>query len=93
MEIMSGKNQKPSQDWLNIVVSNKARNKIRQKLSEAEFKKAADGKELLGRRLKNWKMELDDETMATMMKKLTVATLFLRRRLTPSLKKVEEGRI
>ena len=75
VEIMSGKNQKPSQDWLNIVVSNKARNKIRQKLSEAEFKKAADGKELLGRRLKNWKMEIDDETMAVMMKKLPYKTL------------------
>ncbi len=75
VEIMSGKNQKPSQDWLNIVVSNKARNKIRQKLSEAEFKKAADGKELLGRRLKNWKMELDDEIMATMMKKLPYKTI------------------
>ena len=72
---MSGKNQKPSQDWLNIVVSTKARNKIRQKLSEAEFKKAADGKELLGRRLKNWKMEIDDETMATMLKKLPYKTL------------------
>ena len=75
VEIMSGKNQKPSQDWLNIVVSTKARNKIRQKLSEAEFKKAADGKELLGRRLKNWKMEIDDETMATMLKKLPYKTL------------------
>lgn len=75
VEIMSGKNQKPSQDWLNIVVSNKARNKIRQKLSETEFKKAADGKELLGRRLKNWKMELDDETMAVMMKKLPYKTI------------------
>ncbi len=75
IEILSGKNQKPSQDWLNIVVSNKARNKIRQKLSEAEFKKAADGKELLGRRLKNWKMELDDETMAAMMKKLPYKTV------------------
>ena len=75
VEIMSGKNQKPSQDWLNIVVSNKARNKIRQKLSEAEFKKAADGKELLGRRLKNWKMEIDDETMAAVMKKLPYKTL------------------
>ena len=75
VEIMSGKNQKPSQDWLNIVVSNKARNKIRQKLSEAEFKKAADGKELLSRRLKNWKMEIDDETMATVMKKLPYKTL------------------
>lgn len=75
VEIMSGKNQKPSQDWLNIVVSTKARNKIRQKLSEAEFKKAADGKELLSRRLKNWKMEIDDETMAIIMKKLPYKTL------------------
>ena len=75
VEIMSGKNQKPSQDWLNIVVSNKARNKIRQKLSEAEFKKAADGKEILGRRLKNWKMEIDDETMAVMLKKLPYKTI------------------
>ena len=75
VEIMSGKNQKPSQDWLSIVVSTKARNKIRQKLSEAEFKKASDGKELLARRLKNWKMELDDETMATIMKKLPYKTI------------------
>ena len=75
VEIMSGKNQKPSADWMNIVVTNKARNKIRQKLSEAEFKKAADGKEILGRRLKNWKMELDDETMAAILKKLQFKTI------------------
>ena len=75
VEIMSGKNQKPSPDWLNFVVTNKARNKIRQKLSEAEFQKAADGKELLGRRLKNWKMELQDETMAALLKKLQFKTI------------------
>ena len=75
VEIMSGKNQKPSPDWMNIVVTNKARNKIRQKLSEAEFKKSADGKEILGRRLKNWKMELDDETMAALLKKLQYKTI------------------
>ena len=70
VEIMSGKNQKPSQDWLNYVVTNKARTKIKQKMSEVEFQKASDGKELLGRRLKNWKMELNDETMASLLKKL-----------------------
>ena len=70
VEIMSSKNQKPSQDWLNFVVTNKARTKIRQKLSEAEFQKASEGKELLERRLKNWKLELDDETLAAIMKKL-----------------------
>ena len=75
VEIMSGKNQKPSSDWLNFVVTNKARNKIRQKLDEAELKKAADGKELLGRRLKNWKLELDDKTMATMLKKFQFKTV------------------
>ena len=75
VEIMSGKNQKPSSDWLNIVVTTKARTKIRQKLSEAEFKKASDGKEILGRRLKNWKMELDDETLAAILKKLQYKTI------------------
>ena len=75
VDIMSGKNQKPSPDWLNFVVTNKARNNIRQKLSEAEFQKAADGKELLGRRLKNWKMELDDEVLATILKKLQYKTI------------------
>ena len=75
VDIMSGKNQKPSPDWLNFVVTNKARNKIRQKLSEAEFQKAADGKELLGRRLKNWKMELDDEVLAAILKKLQYKTI------------------
>ena len=75
VDIMSGKNQKPSPDWLNIVVTSKAKTKIRQKLSEAEFQKAADGKELLGRRLKNWKMELEDDVMAAILKKLQYKTI------------------
>ena len=75
IEIMSGKNQKPSADWLNFVVTTKARTKIKQKMSEAEFQKAADGKEILSRRLKNWKMEVDDETMAALLKKYQFKTL------------------
>ena len=75
VEIMSGKNQKPSAGWLNFVVTGKARTKIKQKLSEVEFQHAADGKELLERRLKNWKMELDDETLAAILKKLQLKTI------------------
>lgn len=75
VEIMSSKNQKPSSDWLNIVVSSKARSKIKQKLSEAEYQKAAEGKEVLARRLKNWKMELPDEVMAVLIKKLQMKTI------------------
>ena len=75
VEIMSSKNQKPSPDWLNFVVTTKAKTKIKQKLGEGEFAKATDGKELLGRRLKNWKMELDDETTATIIKKHQFKTI------------------
>ena len=75
VEIMSSKNQKPSPDWLNIVVTSKARAKIRQKLSEAEFQKAAEGKELLERRLKNWKLGLNDEDLAALMKRTQHKTL------------------
>ena len=75
VDIMSSKNQKPSKDWLNFVVTNKARNRIRQKLSEVEFQKAADGKEMVGRRLKNWKMELEDEVLAAILKKLQFKTI------------------
>ena len=75
VEIMSGKNQKPSSDWLNIVVTSKAKTKIKQKLSEAEFQKASDGKELLGRRLKNWKRDLSDDVMAELLKRLKYKTI------------------
>ena len=75
VEIMSGKNQKPSSDWINYVVSTKARNKIRQALSEAEYKKAAEGKELLTRRLKNWKLEFPDDQLAEFMKKQKYPTV------------------
>ena len=75
VEIMSSKNQKPGADWVGYVVSSKARNKIRQALHEAEYKKADEGKELLGRRLKNWKLELPDEMITEFMKKRRYGTL------------------
>lgn len=75
VDIMSGKTQKPSSDWLSFVVTSKARNRIKQELNEEEYKKAAQGKELLGRRLKNWKLELTDEVLAELLKKLKYATL------------------
>lgn len=64
VEIMSNKNQKPSVDWLNIVVSSKARNRIKSKLKEEEGKRSRMGRELLERRMKNWKMELNDEVLS-----------------------------
>ena len=68
VEIMSNKNQKPSRDWLNIVVSAKARSHIKNKLKEEEGKMSRLGKEMLERRMKNWKMELTDETLVSLVK-------------------------
>lgn len=75
VEIMSSKNQKPSVDWLNFVVSSKARSRIKQKLNEAEFQKATAGKEILTRRLKNWKLELSDEMLNSLLKKWQYKTI------------------
>ena len=68
VEIMSNKNQKPSADWLKIVVSSKARNRIKAKLKEEEGKLIKLGRELLERRMKNWKMELNDDILSELTK-------------------------
>ncbi|MBQ7194939.1 MAG: bifunctional (p)ppGpp synthetase/guanosine-3',5'-bis(diphosphate) 3'-pyrophosphohydrolase, partial [Bacteroidales bacterium] len=67
VEILSNKNQRPSQDWLNWVISSKARSKIKLELDADLRRSAAEGRELLERRLKNWKMALPDELLAEMM--------------------------
>ena len=69
VEIISSKNQKPTADWLNFVVSSKARSKIKQKLKEEENARAAAGKELLARRLKNWKLVITDSDLHSLSKK------------------------
>lgn len=69
VEIMSSKNQKPSPDWLNYVVSSKARNKIKLKLKEEAARKSAIGKEMVERRLKNWKLDLKDEDIMVLCRR------------------------
>ena len=70
VEINTAPNQHPTADWLNFVASSKAKNKIRQALKEIEYKRAAEGRELLVRRLKNWKIEYDEAHVTKMVLKL-----------------------
>lgn len=72
VEIITGKNQKPSRDWLGFVISGKAKNKIRQKLREEAGIQDAAGREMLERRLKNWKTELTAENTALLMKRFRI---------------------
>lgn len=69
VEILSNKNQRPSPDWLNWVVSSKARSRIKVELNDEERRKAAEGREVLERRLKNWKLDFPDEMRAEYMKR------------------------
>ncbi|MCQ2137624.1 MAG: HD domain-containing protein [Bacteroidales bacterium] len=75
VEILTAKNQKPNPDWLNFVVTSKARSKIRQILKEDENRASAAGKDLLTRRLKNWKLEMSDTQLAEMVKKFRMKTI------------------
>lgn len=67
VEIITSKNQKPSADWLGCVISGKARSKIKVELDAEIRKKAAAGRELLDRRLKNWKMTMEDDVLNDIM--------------------------
>ncbi|MCB8995656.1 MAG: bifunctional (p)ppGpp synthetase/guanosine-3',5'-bis(diphosphate) 3'-pyrophosphohydrolase [Bacteroidales bacterium] len=60
VEIIRSKTQKPKQDWTNFVVTSKAKSKIKLALKEEKLKEAENGKEILKRRFKNWKLEFND---------------------------------
>jgi guanosine-3',5'-bis(diphosphate) 3'-pyrophosphohydrolase len=68
VEIITSKNQTPKLDWLNFVVTPKARTKIRQKLNEERFREAENGKEILKRRFKNWKIPFSDGNIRKLLK-------------------------
>lgn len=69
VEIVTSASQSPKPDWLNIVVSTKSRNKIKQKLNEEKQQWADLGKEQLARRAKNRKIEIDEAQLMKLIKK------------------------
>ncbi len=69
IEILTSNTQNPRKEWLNIVTTSKARNKIKQSLNEEKQRLADIGKEALLRRAKNRKIELDESEMMRLIKK------------------------
>ena len=75
VEINTSKHQEPTQDWLNIVVTSRAMTKLKQALRELKYKEADVGREILVRRLKNWKYELSDALLHQLVKKYKSKTV------------------
>ena len=70
VEILTSNNQTPKQDWLNIVTTSKARNKIKQTLKEMESRQASMAKEELERKMKNRKLDYDEPALMHTMTKM-----------------------
>ena len=60
IQITTSKNQKPTEEWLKMVVTGKARSKIRSSMKEEMKKRGEYGKEALERKLKNMKIDFEE---------------------------------
>lgn len=60
VQIFTSKNQKPTEDWLKMVATGKAKAKIRSVMKEERRRKGEIGKEALERKLRNLKVDFED---------------------------------
>ncbi len=69
-------NQQPKLDWLDFVVTSKAKSRIKSSLNETQKREAENGKEILKRKFKNWKIDVNDQVIRDLLKhyKLKLAT-------------------
>jgi len=68
VEILTSNHQEPKSDWLLLAATSRTKTKLRKLLNEQKFKQSEIGREMLERRLKNWKMELNDTILHLLMK-------------------------
>ena len=68
IEILTAKNQMPSRDWLNFVITSKAKNKIKRFIAEQENKEVDAGKDILVRKLNQLKIKFDEDSVHKLVK-------------------------
>ncbi|MFP4089022.1 MAG: RelA/SpoT family protein [Cyclobacteriaceae bacterium] len=74
VEILTSNKQRPNQDWLRFAVSSKAKSKIKEILKEEKKSAALEGKEIIRRKLKQMKMDLNSEVIEKMISYYKVKT-------------------
>ncbi|MDX9880626.1 MAG: RelA/SpoT family protein [Prolixibacteraceae bacterium] len=68
ISIDTSNNQRPKMDWLDFVVTTKAKTRIKASLNEEVKREAGNGKEMLLRKLKNWKIPYNDDNIRKLLK-------------------------
>lgn len=68
ISIDTSNNQRPKMDWLDFAVTSKAKSRIKASLNEEVKREAEHGKEILLRKLKNWKLPYNDENIRKLLK-------------------------
>lgn len=74
VEILTSNKQKAKEDWLTFVVTAKAKSKVKQALKDEKRQEAAEGKEILERKLKSLKVNMDRELIDRMHRHFKVQT-------------------
>ena len=68
ISVDTANHQRPKMDWLDFVVTSKAKTRIKASLNEEVKKEAENGKEILLRKIKNWKIEYNDDSIRKLLK-------------------------
>lgn len=74
IDILSSQNQKPKTDWLDFVVTSKAKSKIKNYLNSEKNSTVAEGREILQRKLRHAKLNYNDEEINKMQKFFNLKT-------------------
>ena len=70
VEILTQNSQTPKRDWLNIVQTSRGKAKVRQALKETQVKDGLYAKEMLERKFKNRKVDMEESVMSHLIKKM-----------------------
>lgn len=68
ISVDTANHQRPKMDWLDFVVTTKAKSRIKASLNEEVKREAENGKEIVLRKMKNWKIEYNDDSIRKLLK-------------------------
>ncbi len=74
IDILSSQNQKPKSDWLEFVVTSKAKSKIKNILNSEKNQNTAEGKEILQRKMRHAKLNFNDDEINGLQRFLNLKT-------------------